>query len=163
MGSVGTGLWRTLCADLTYKRAQAGCVEASDTGDFNRLPEEKYAEVSVWFWHALRGIVSKDDTEVAVRTATAKRRFFVATDGTTGLGPAKMREGDEIHILQGGRTPFVLRPVAGRSVSSGRGDTGSPVHEMIGDCYADKLMDGDAVKHWTASDWETKPNKVYLV
>ncbi|KAI1130742.1 hypothetical protein F5Y10DRAFT_235072 [Nemania abortiva] len=44
-----------------------------------------------------------------MRLVTEGRVFFQTHDGTLGLGPASMDSGDEIHILPGGRTHFVLR------------------------------------------------------
>lgn len=109
--------------------------------------------------------VSADEAiniKFAVRTATTKRRFFLAAGGRMGLGPAKIRADDEIHILEGGRIPFILRPSGRHSVFSNVEDERS-VHELIGDCYVNGLMDGDALKDWTASDWERKRNKIYLM
>jgi hypothetical protein len=61
------------------------------------------------------------------------RAFFITVDGYMGLGSPDV--GDEIWVLFGGDTPFILRP----SVS----DPGC--HQLIGSCYVHGLMDGEAM------------------
>ncbi|KAJ4406180.1 hypothetical protein N0V82_010181 [Gnomoniopsis sp. IMI 355080] len=62
------------------------------------------------------------------------RKFFVTTKGHIGLGPAKMSTTDVIVILYGGNTPYVLRPVPN-----------TERYTLVGDCYIDGLMHGEAV------------------
>ncbi len=59
--------------------------------------------------------------------------FFITADGYMGLGSPDV--GDEIWVLFGGDAPFILRP----SVS----DPGC--HQLIGNCYVQGLMDGEAM------------------
>ncbi|KAI0102126.1 heterokaryon incompatibility protein-domain-containing protein [Nemania sp. FL0031] len=66
------------------------------------------------------------DTEM--RLATEGRVFFQTYDGGMGLGPASMTAEDEIHILPGGQTHFVLRR---------RPDSKPNEFELIGDCFLD--------------------------
>jgi hypothetical protein len=61
------------------------------------------------------------------------RAFFITADGYMGLGSPEL--GDEIWVLFGGDTPFILRP----SVS----DPGC--HQLIGSCFVHGLMDGEAM------------------
>jgi hypothetical protein len=61
------------------------------------------------------------------------RAFFITADGDMGLGSPEL--GDEIWVLFGGDTPFILRP----SVP----DPGC--HQLIGSCYVHGLMDGEAM------------------
>jgi hypothetical protein len=67
--------------------------------------------------------------------ACVDRRFFVTKDGSMGIGPNTMKEGDVIVILFGGRVPYLLRVV----------DTG---YKFLGECYVLGLMDGEAVRIW---------------
>jgi hypothetical protein len=48
--------------------------------------------------------------ETLIMAATLSRRLIVCSD-YVGLGSAATRVGGEVHLLMGGRTPFVLRPV----------------------------------------------------
>lgn len=59
-----------------------------------------------------------------------------------GLGPANLQRGDIVAVLFGAVTPFVLRPVAHR-------------WELIGPCYVQGVMDGEAVREWQAdaNEW----------
>ena len=54
-----------------------------------------------------------------------------------GVGPDDVREKDMIVIFFGVRTPFVLRPVP---------FYGAGVYKIIGDCYVDGFMEGEALK-----------------
>ncbi|OCL13303.1 hypothetical protein AOQ84DRAFT_372307 [Glonium stellatum] len=65
----------------------------------------------------------------SIMSATLNRRLFISHDGYIGLGPASTREGDELYLIKGGRTPFVLRRNTRRH------------YELVGDCYAHGLMD----------------------
>ncbi|EUC43544.1 hypothetical protein COCMIDRAFT_100602 [Bipolaris oryzae ATCC 44560] len=88
--------------------------------------------------------------ERSVNIATLSRRLLCG-NGLVGLGPADMAVGDELFLLPGGKTPFVLRPL-GYDVIDGNGDGAKPkdgtvcrpMYEIIGDCYLDGWMDGDA-------------------
>ncbi|KAK6450642.1 hypothetical protein FP744_10006892 [Trichoderma asperellum] len=51
--------------------------------------------------------------------------------GHLGLGPLSMKEGDEIYVLPGSRTPFALRPTTDKK------------HQLIGDCFVHGAMDGE--------------------
>jgi hypothetical protein len=72
----------------------------------------------------------------SIMSATLSRRL-ICGDNFVGLGPADTRGGDEIHILVGGKTPFVLRP-------RGTNRKSEPKYEILGDCYVQGWMDGDA-------------------
>ena len=73
--------------------------------------------------------------EHAVFRAQHDRVFFRTDDGLIGLGPASMREGDQLWILFGGQTPYILRPTDKEEV-----------WEFVGECYVHSLMDGEAVE-----------------
>ncbi|RYF43154.1 MAG: hypothetical protein EOO38_19060 [Cytophagaceae bacterium] len=83
-----------------------------------------------------RGMVaSMNDTIMAMTVA----RRLIMSRNRVGLGPAGAQVGDELCLLRGGRTPFVIR-------STGNKDTiGRPMYELIGDCYVQGLMDREAV------------------
>lgn len=65
---------------------------------------------------------------------TRYRRFAVTGRGYFVMGPDVMEEGDIVAVLYGGRTPFVLRPIADGNWS------------LLGECYVHGMMDGEALK-----------------
>jgi hypothetical protein len=58
--------------------------------------------------------------------------------------------GDEIYVLLGGNTPFILRPEVER-----------PFHQLIGPCYVHDYMDGKAISMWRKG--ELKLDTVHLL
>ena len=53
--------------------------------------------------------VSAEDYETSVRSIAYGRRLYMTQNGTLGLGPRMMQEGDEVCVLFGGRVPFLMR------------------------------------------------------
>jgi hypothetical protein len=76
----------------------------------------------------------------AMRTAIGGRSIFTTHDGRVGLCEPTTRAGDEVWILEGGRVPFILRPLGERE--QGR----SPHHALVGDCFLYGVMDGEAYR-----------------
>jgi hypothetical protein len=70
--------------------------------------------------------------------ATIGRRFCVTENGRVGLVPSGVAKGDKICIIRGARVPFVIREVVGTIRD------GETVFVLVGDCYVDGLMTGDA-------------------
>lgn len=69
----------------------------------------------------------------AVRLATKGRCLIMSQNGFLGLAPsATTTKGDYICVLSGGDVPFLLRP---------KGEE----FELLGECYARGIMDGEAV------------------
>ncbi|KAK8022102.1 heterokaryon incompatibility protein-domain-containing protein [Apiospora rasikravindrae] len=69
------------------------------------------------------------------KTLAVRRRMFRASNGNIGWGPLDTQPGDEIFILPGGRTPFVLR--------SATDQHGIEVFQLVGDCFLEGAMDGE--------------------
>ncbi|KAM6506424.1 hypothetical protein FSOLCH5_013405 [Fusarium solani] len=82
----------------------------------------------------------RDRFHQAARVASAGRRLFVTSKGYVGLGPAAMMEGDRIVVLFGGSVPFVLRWHDGRGWL------------LIGECFVNGLMRGEAVAAWRGGE-----------
>ncbi|USP77358.1 hypothetical protein yc1106_04632 [Curvularia clavata] len=84
--------------------------------------------------------------ERSISIATLSRRLIYGSLAI-GLGPADMAVGDEICLLPGGKTPFILRP-RGFTTRLQKGEEGMYEtvdryrYEIIGDCYVDGWMDG---------------------
>jgi len=62
------------------------------------------------------------------------RRFFRTANGSLGLGPAIMEEGDIVCVLFGGVMSYILRPS-----EEGR-------YLFLGDCYVRDVMNGEVVE-----------------
>ena len=64
-------------------------------------------------------------------SAIYARLLFQTNGGDLGYGPLSTSPGDQIWVLENGRVPFVLRPVAdGKNF------------ELLGECYVHGVMDG---------------------
>lgn len=61
--------------------------------------------------------------------------------GHWGLGPLLMKEGDEIYVLPGSRSPLVLRPISSRTYPRSH----PQAYQLLGDCFINGAMDGDSV------------------
>jgi hypothetical protein len=61
------------------------------------------------------------------------RRIFVTSSGHLGMGPAYMEPNDEVVVLFGGNTPFLLRPV-----ENGQWN-------LVGQCHVHGIMKGEAL------------------
>jgi hypothetical protein len=62
---------------------------------------------------------------------------------------------DEIFVIPGGKTPFLLRPAGTRHVP---GVGLKRCHHFLGDCYLHGFMDDEGMK-----DFDTKKQTIYLV
>jgi hypothetical protein len=86
------------------------------------------------------------NVHASVMRATSGRRMFITSRGYIGLGPEHTQIGDEVAILLGGSTPFMLR----EAVSAKAGET----HwNLLGDCYVHGCMDGELVEGEQTYDW----------
>ncbi|KLU88500.1 hypothetical protein MAPG_07485 [Magnaporthiopsis poae ATCC 64411] len=63
------------------------------------------------------------------------RRFFVTADRRFGIGPRSLEPGDEIWLLEGGRTPFLLR--------RRHRDDGGGHYRLVGEVFVHGVMYGE--------------------
>ncbi|KAF2018011.1 HET-domain-containing protein [Aaosphaeria arxii CBS 175.79] len=77
-----------------------------------------------------------------ITMATLQKAFCLTDDGGMALVHPGTQPGDEIWVLEGGNVPFVLR--AGTSE-----DSPTSRYELVGDCYLDECMDGQALRQTT--------------
>ncbi|KAJ8111614.1 hypothetical protein OPT61_g5836 [Boeremia exigua] len=103
---------------------------------------ELYSRDSIRFYTTADPISLIDNS---IMTATLARCLIVI-EGYVGLGPANTRIGDQICVLGGGKTPFVIR----RRVDNQTRRDDQNEYELIGDCYIQDLMDGtpDSWNYW---------------
>ncbi|KAI1415164.1 HET-domain-containing protein [Hypoxylon sp. FL1857] len=89
--------------------------------------------------------------------ALVESAMFLTESGMVGIGPAKCREGDEIHVLPGSSVPFILRPNASARLYEDCSTDGAegemsiatsppsiPSYSVIGDGFLHGIMDGEA-------------------
>jgi len=139
--------WRVLCGDTvvdptsTYRRANPA----------NELLFD------------IQGLLSgRLPVGPAVKAATTRRKFFISTMGFMGLasdragGAGSVLFGkEEVFVIPGGKTPFLLRPSGTRHVP---GIGIKPCYHFLGDCYLHGFMDGEGMR-----DFDRKKQTIYLV
>ena len=73
------------------------------------------------------------DMQVAMKSATKKRRLGVTEKGYLGLYPRGANIGDEVCVFIGACVPFVIRKLGSRNE-----------YQLVGECYMHGFMDGEA-------------------
>lgn len=71
---------------------------------------------------------------------TIGRSFFLTEEVYQGLGPSSIRAGDSILLFEGAPVAYVAR----------RRSTGT-TYQLVGECYVDETMDGEAMKAFKES------------
>ena len=93
--------------------------------------------------------------EATLFSTSAGRKFFVTKDGYIGIGPADATEGDEVHVLAGGKVPFIMRRVSkewpDRIQDNATDlqedlDVNLQLYNMIGETYVHGIMHGEALE-----------------
>ncbi|KAI1177889.1 HET-domain-containing protein [Nemania sp. FL0916] len=76
------------------------------------------------------------------------QQFFVTANGAVGLGPTGTAVGDEVWILSGGRSPFLLSPldIASSGEVKEKEKDASRHYTFRGDCFVPGIMEGQAVE-----------------
>lgn len=83
------------------------------------------------------------DHDVLVLPHATRRCLFQAKKGFLGLGPLNAEAGDQVRVIAGARTPFVLR------TPHGDGLTGTGTVErrqLVGESYVHGIMLGEAMR-----------------
>lgn len=162
--------WRTICGDsILRERVTFPNAGVAAPAEFRRVSETDEAIFNQWcLAHGLNHLRTangaEDETELqssisesigamqyAISATTLDKRFIVSAKGRMGIAPKTavmtIPTPDEIFILVGGKTPFVLRPVGLRDVP---GVGMQPCHTLVGDCYLEGIMDGQAIMKYPA-------------
>ncbi|KAI2470208.1 hypothetical protein F4781DRAFT_186406 [Annulohypoxylon bovei var. microspora] len=128
---------RTLVFDLKYSPA-----------GFERLNDDDEGHLREWF----QARTSPNDQpyedilgfDFVLSFMSSRRRFFMTATGRFGWGPEGPRPGDQVFVVPGGKTPFVLRGVKHfKRMSTG---------QLIGDCYLQGVMDGQQIERSVLND-----------
>ena len=175
--------WRTLCGDcIAEKPIKSFGAGHGITAPFRRAEKEDASKFDAFCWfHGLDDLCTNKTDEVstnpqapqdqdnlsesigrinqAIYTSTLGRRFFITEEGHMGLAPSHTRisytHPDEIFVIPGAKSPFVLRPAQERSIP---GEGTQLVYEMVGECYVHGFMDGEGMV-----DFEEGKRVIYLV
>ncbi|KAK7936721.1 uncharacterized protein PG986_015159 [Apiospora aurea] len=111
-------------------------------GQYHRLEDLDLDSLSCWvaerIVHARNEgdhLKIEDDLgfDLVFRTLAIRRKVFRTTSGRVGWGPLDTQPGDDIYVLPGGNTPFVMR--------SASDEYGVKVHRLVGDCFLNGEMD----------------------
>lgn len=152
-GTIAEAYWRTLCMDMQYTGKEADeekwLLDRTDYERANRCYATKFVKAIDRLYYkaeevsdegiSAEGIsaeeISDMDTvisNVAIETTTADRSFFITRKGYMGLGPPHLTVGDDVAVLAGGNTPFILRKTSEKIIE----DYGArQCHMLVGDCY----------------------------
>jgi hypothetical protein len=170
--------WRTLLGDLVQVASVANT--STDEKQYRKATADDAEAFRAWrMWArcisrdtlARMAYISQRDLDegissihYALKTTTASRRFFITRNGFIGVGPKTTQPGDQLHVFENSRVPFLCRPRNARhpicmgglvmtlieSPGSGRRGLCSRCfkphlcHQLVGDCFAYGLMDGEA-------------------
>lgn len=129
--------WRTMLGGLFAgydQQTNNQVVRRYTTTDFQRF--EQWVSVVEGAGEKL----DSPDVSATFRLASSGRAFFLTEQGYMGLSYPTMLPGDELWVLYGGRVPFVLRPSQDKPH-----ETGAHYYRLVGDCYLDGFMDGEAI------------------
>lgn len=130
IANVGKTVARVLCAG---KNAATKLATDDDLLGYNELKLSMKSTDGLSSPHELSISSRASQYAAALKRAYHRRKFFITANGRAGLGPATMRTDDVVVVLYGARVPFVLRRVGEK-------------FELIGPCYVDGVMEGQAVK-----------------
>lgn len=72
---------------------------------------------------------------------TTKRKFGISRDGRPGILPSSTAVGDQVAIILGLSTPFILRKCAKIG-----GNTREQKYVLVGECYLHSLMNGEGLQ-----------------
>jgi hypothetical protein len=120
----------------TVEEAFTAAILAGNVKDEETLAQFVYSDVEKYISSIKNGIHQTQlvDFENAIRF---NYTIFFTEDGHIGCGPSKMKVGDEVLLLFGGRILYVLRPKDAH-------------HQFIGECYVHGYMHGKAMEMWEA-------------
>jgi hypothetical protein len=122
----------------------------------------------------LRELATRGDADRFCETAASiceRRRLFFTMNGFVGIGPDTLRGGDILAVLSGGDVPFVLRPWRDAWITRNERGTNfaDPLpgldhkYLLVGECYVEGLMKGEAVKAINGSEQLLGPIHTELI
>lgn len=137
-------LCRTICIGNFGDVYQEGSDEARGTPSFAAC----YASMPSTEWPSPGGdqpLRFKKHECAGFTTATGfclARALFITEDGLLRLGPQDMKANDKVVVFLGANTPFLLRET-----------TSGSQYQLVGECYYDQHMYGEALFGLLPSPW----------
>jgi hypothetical protein len=129
---------RTLCADSEAIRNERGDTGGVAYSEPTRAQQDGLAYIIEAFGEnlpqAMKTLARRGNAarwQASVLQASVGRKFATTSDQLFVLGPGILMPGDVVCLLQGGKTPFCLRPAAGGC------------YKLVGECYVHGLMYGE--------------------
>ncbi|KAK6956678.1 hypothetical protein Daesc_001957 [Daldinia eschscholtzii] len=121
----------------------------NDSGKFKRLECDDEIQLRSWFEArtSYNNRMYRDGLgfDYILKVMATRRRLFMTLGGIVGWGPEGLEIGDEVYVLPGGKTPYVLRKMP--APKSYNHCSEEIIEEMIGDCYIHDAMDGQYAKY----------------
>ncbi|KAK4465004.1 heterokaryon incompatibility protein-domain-containing protein [Cladorrhinum samala] len=130
------------------KPAPGSSVPTKKRHDHGGPEEDNPARDFVLTVEHLEGLAKGGNGNLAVDAmvaACAGRLLFTTSTGKRGVGPASMCPGDQVCIIYGTPTPFIIR-------KCGAGPERGLNYMLVGECYIDGFMRGEALNMGTVSD-----------
>lgn len=119
--------WLCCGLDYTTERLETGWAERQATYEA-LMSEEALGSV-------LENGRAAANLDAALYTFAVRRKLCVRDNGQLGMTPILTRVGDKLCVIFGARVPYVIRPVE---------DSSS--YQLIGECYLEGVMDGEAMQ-----------------
>jgi hypothetical protein len=119
----------------------------AEKGDWMRASPENYEACRVFINAAARGEDAHSlDAKASecIAYAILERKLFITEGEYFGSGPKGIQAGDEVWILNGGKMPLILRPSKESKAIPELNLEVAPCHTLVGNCYVDGIMDGEA-------------------
>lgn len=101
------------------------------------------------------------DTDRAVRSVALRRRHVQLDSGHVGMAGGYAQGKDEVMVLLGARTPFVLRKLGPVDIEGSGTRTKQTIYTVVGECFVIGALSGEIVTANEAAG--TKPEKIYLI
>jgi hypothetical protein len=175
-GTYDDAFWRTLIGDLIHTGTATGLeANKSVFRRAEAREEDAFRAWRMWSRCISRDTLGRSaaftqrdldegisSIHYALKIATSSRRFFLTTKGYMGIAPKTTIPGDRLYVFKNSNVPFIVRQhrslaCKGRLRTTLVDDTGtcdaigacSQTHQcvqLIGDCFAYGLMDGEALQ-----------------
>lgn len=129
-GGANDSFWRTLIANVTHERRQAPPNYEINFAMWCEAMEIRLAPR--WPGPCPFDPLSLGSFHSALKAALTSRLFCMSGEGFACLAPIETRPGDELCLIKGGRTPFIIRRSWDRVT-------------LVGEAYAHGLMHGEGL------------------
>ncbi|KAE9568677.1 hypothetical protein CGMCC3_g15249 [Colletotrichum fructicola] len=151
-GTISDAFWRTICLDIGVHGFIADNGSEAKQAGYNheRMPIRRWDSELAASHHLpqleiFRNSTSEEACIQHLMRASARRQFFISTEGLIGLGPPDIKAGDKICVFAGGKMPFIVRDMDDETQGGGRPEAGTHLR-LLGDAYVHGLMYGQGVK-----------------